>query len=235
MSKLIYSQFDMEVQPPYLAPEYKSTILRSPSKPLIITKKTLSELSGPIFKDFELGNLDHDLTKNAIKDGEPIGERIVVSGKVTNELGQPLPHTLLEIWQANSAGRYVHKVDQHDAPLDPNFLGAGRCMTDANGNYKFYTIKPGAYPWGNHSNAWRPNHIHFSLFGGDISNRLITQMYFPNDPLLEFDPIYNAIPKRGRELLISSFDLSVTEPEYALGYRFDIVLRGHNATPFENK
>jgi len=235
MGKLIYNQFDMELQPPYKAPDYKSTILRSPSKPLIITKKNLSELSGPVFKDFKLGILDHDLTKNAIKYGDPIGERIVVSGKVTNELGQPIPNTLIEIWQANAAGKYIHKVDQHDAPLDPNFLGAGRCMTDANGNYKFYTIKPGAYPWGNHHNAWRPNHIHFSLFGGDISSRLITQMYFPKDPLFEFDPIYNAIPKRGRELLVSSLDLSITEPEYALGYRFDIVLRGHNETPFENK
>ena len=235
MSKLINNQFDMDIHPPYQAPEYKSTILRAPRNPLVVTKKTLSELSGPVFKDFKLGVLDHDLTKNAIKDGEPIGERIVVHGKVTNELGQPIANTLLEVWQANAAGRYVHKVDQHNAPLDPNFLGTGRCMTDTQGNYKFYTIKPGAYPWGNHPNAWRPNHIHFSLFGGDISSRLITQMYFPGDPLLEYDPIYNAIPKRGKELLISSFDLSITEPDFALGYRFDIVLRGHKATPFENK
>lgn len=235
MSTLIKNHFDMDIHPPYQALEYKSTLLRAPSKPLVITKKVLSELSGPVFKDFDLGILDNDLTQNAIKDGEPIGERIVVSGKVCNELGQPIPNTLLEIWQANAAGRYVHKVDQHKAPLDPNFLGAGRCITDAHGNYKFYTIKPGAYPWGNHPNAWRPNHIHFSLFGSDISSRLITQMYFPKDPLLEFDPIYNAIPKKGRELLISSFDLSITEPDFALGYRFDIVLRGHNATPFENK
>lgn len=235
MSKLINNHFDMDIQPPYQAPEYKSTILRAPSKPLVIIKKTLSELSGPVFKDFKLGTLDHDLTKNAIIDSEPIGERMVVHGKVTNELRQPIPNTLIEIWQANAAGRYVHKVDQHNAPLDPNFLGTGRCMTDAYGNYKFYTIKPGAYPWGNHVNAWRPNHIHFSLFGGDISSRLITQMYFPGDPLLEYDPIYNAIPKRGKESLVSSFDLSVTEPDFALGYRFDIVLRGHRATPFENK
>ncbi|PKQ44531.1 protocatechuate 3,4-dioxygenase subunit beta [Confluentibacter flavum] len=235
MSKLINNHFDMDIHPPYQATEYKSTILRASSKPLVITKKTLSELSGPVFNDFKLGVLDHDLTKNAIIDGEPIGERIVVQGKVTNELGQPISNTLLEVWQANAAGRYVHKVDQHNAPLDPNFLGTGRCMTDTHGNYKFYTIKPGAYPWGNHQNAWRPNHIHFSLFGGDISSRLITQMYFPGDPLLEYDPIYNAIPKRGKELLISSFDLSVTEPDFALGYRFDIVLRGHIATPFKNK
>lgn len=226
--------FDQEVQPPYKYGEYKSTLLRAPSKPLIVAKKSLSDYTGPLFQDLTLGALDHDLTKNAIKVAEPIGERIVVHGTVTNEKGQPLPHTLIEIWQANSAGRYVHKVDRHDAPLDPNFLGTGRCMTDARGNYKFYTIKPGAYPWGNHHNAWRPAHIHLSLFGGPISSRLITQMYFPNDPLFPHDPIFNAVPPKGRNLLISSFDLDHTEPSFALGYRFDIVLRGHNATPFEN-
>jgi protocatechuate 3,4-dioxygenase beta subunit len=218
-----------------LAPDYKSTRLRAPKKELVLVKKSLSDLTSPVFNDFELGPLDNDLTKNAIKNGEPLGERIVVHGKVTDEKGRPLKNTLLEVWQANAAGRYVHKVDQHNAPLDPNFLGAGRCMTDENGNYKFYTIKPGAYPWGNHPNAWRPNHIHFSLFGGDISSRLITQMYFPGDPLFAYDPIFKAVPTKGRDLLISTFDLSITEPNFALGYRFDIVLRGHNATPFENK
>jgi len=227
--------FDMKVQPPYLAPEYKSTHLRAPKKELILLKKSLSDLTSPVFNDFELESLDNDLTKNAIKNGEPLGERIVVHGKVTDEMGRPLKNTLLEIWQANAAGRYVHKVDQHDAPLDPNFLGAGRCMTDENGYYKFYTIKPGAYPWGNHPNAWRPNHIHFSLFGGDISSRLITQMYFPGDPLFAYDPIFKAVPVKGRDLLISTFDLSITEPNFALGYRFDIVLRGHSGTPFENR
>lgn len=226
--------FDPEVHPPYLDTEYKSTILRSPSKPLLIPKG-IKSTTGPLFKDFNIGVLDHDLTKNAIKDAEPIGERIVVHGKVTNEKGHPIPNTLIEIWQANSAGRYVHKVDQHDAPLDHNFLGTGRCMTDAEGNYKFYTIKPGAYPWGNHLNAWRPAHIHLSLFGNDISSRLITQMYFPNDPLFPFDPIFNAVPPKGRDLLVSAFDLDITEPSFALGYRFNIVLRGHNATPFENQ
>jgi protocatechuate 3,4-dioxygenase beta subunit len=157
----------------------------------------------------------------------------VVHGKVMDENGRPIPHTLIEIWQANAAGRYVHKVDQHDAPLDPNFLGSGRVMTDAEGNYKFYTIKPGAYPWSNHYNAWRPNHIHFSLFGANITNRLVTQMYFPGDPLLQYDPIFLGVPPKGRDLLISSFDLGVTEPHFALGYRFDFVLRGNNATPFE--
>jgi protocatechuate 3,4-dioxygenase beta subunit len=233
MSK-IYNPLDRTVHPPMLHADYKSTILRSPSKPLMPIKQTLAERSGPVFGEIQLGALDHDLTRNAIKNGDPIGERMVVHGKVTNENGQPIPYTLIEVWQANAAGRYVHKVDQHNAPLDPNFLGAGRCMTDAEGNYKFYTIKPGAYPWGNHHNAWRPNHIHFSLFGANITNRLVTQMYFPGDPLLAYDPIFLGVPERGRDLLISSFDLSVTEPEYALGYRFDIVLRGHSATPFEN-
>ncbi len=235
MSDIIYNLFDREVHPPYLSPDYKSTILRAPSKPLIPLKQSLSELSGPIFVDFNLGEFDHDLTKNAIVNGEPLGERIVVHGKVMNENGKPIPNTLIEIWQANAAGRYVHKVDQHAAPLDPNFLGAGRCMTDAEGNYKFYTIKPGAYPWGNHFNAWRPNHIHFSLFGANITNRLVTQMYFPGDPLLQYDPIFLGVPPKGRELLISSFDLSITEPSFALGYRFDFVLRGNNATPFEKQ
>ncbi|MBC3846305.1 protocatechuate 3,4-dioxygenase subunit beta [Winogradskyella echinorum] len=235
MSSILNTGFDPEVQPPYLDTAYKSTILRAPSKPLIMPKKSLSDTTGPLFKDFNLGSLDHDLTKNAIKIAEPLGERIVVHGKVTNEKGQPIPHTLIEIWQANSAGRYVHKVDQHAAPIDPNFLGTGRCITDAEGNYKFYTIKPGAYPWGNHPNAWRPAHIHLSLFGNQISSRLITQMYFPNDPLFKYDPIFNAVPPKGRDLLVSTFDLNLTEPSFALGYRFNIVLRGHNATPFENQ
>ncbi|MEA5405816.1 protocatechuate 3,4-dioxygenase subunit beta [Arcicella sp. DC2W] len=233
MSDIIYNLFDREVHPPYLSPDYKSTILRAPSKPLIPLKQSLSELSEPIFGDFNLDEFDSDLTKNAIINGEPLGERIVVHGKVMNENGKPIPNTLIEIWQANAAGRYVHKVDQHAAPLDPNFLGAGRCMTDEEGNYKFYTIKPGAYPWGNHHNAWRPNHIHFSLFGANITNRLVTQMYFPGDPLLQYDPIFLGVPPKGRELLISAFDLSITEPSFALGYRFDFVLRGNNATPFE--
>ncbi len=231
---MIYNQFDETVQPSKLYPDYKSTVLRAPSKPLVMLKQTLAELSGPAFGDLELGEWDHDLTKNAVKNGEPLGERIVVHGKVLNENGQPIPDTLVEIWQANSSGRYVHKVDKHDAPLDPNFLGAGRCRTDKDGNYKFYSVKPGAYPWGNHPNAWRPNHIHFSLFGANITNRLVTQMYFPGDPLLAYDPIFKSVPERGRKLLISSFDLNVTEPDFALGYRFDIILRGHSSTPFEN-
>ncbi len=233
MSNLVYNKFDQEVQPSKLFPDYKSTLLRAPTKPLVVIKQSLAELSGPVFGDFNLGQWDHDLTKNSIINGQPLGERIVVHGRVLNENGQPIPNTLIEIWQANSAGRYVHKVDQHDAPIDPNFLGTGRCITDAEGNYKFYTIKPGAYPWGNHYNAWRPNHIHFSLFGSNITNRLVTQMYFPGDPLLDLDPIFKSVPVSGRKLLISAFDLSVTEPDFALGYRFDFVLRGHHSTPFE--
>nr|WP_293833813.1 protocatechuate 3,4-dioxygenase subunit beta [uncultured Arsenicibacter sp.] len=233
MSELGTNLFDRDVQPPYLSPDYKSTVLRAPSKPLVVIRQSLSELTGPVFGDINLGALDHDLTRNARKNGEPMGERIVVHGYVYDENGRTIPNTLVEIWQANAAGRYVHKVDQHDAPLDPNFLGTGRVMTDANGYYKFYTIKPGAYPWGNHYNAWRPNHIHFSLFGPNITTRLVTQMYFPGDPLLQHDPIFLGVPPKGRELLISCFDLGVTEPNFALGYRFDFVLRGNKATPFE--
>lgn len=230
-----WNTFDTALQPPRLYPDYTSTVLRAPSKPLVLLKQSLSALTRPVFGDFNLGPLDHDLTKNALKNGEPLGERIVVHGKVMDEMGRPLPNTLLEIWQANAAGRYVHKVDQHAAPLDPNFLGAGRCLTDSEGHYKFYTIKPGAYPWGNHYNAWRPNHIHFSLIGPHIATRLVTQMYFPGDPLLDYDPIFLGVPPKGRPLLVSKFDLSLTEPNFALGYRFDIVLRGHNETLFETR
>jgi protocatechuate 3,4-dioxygenase beta subunit len=227
--------FDPDVQPPLLHPDYKSTVLRAPSKPLIVMKRSLAELTGPLFGDFELGPMDNDLTKNSVKNGEPLGERMVVRGKVMDEIGRPVPHTLIEIWQANASGRYIHKVDQHHAPIDPNFLGAGRCFTDTDGHYKFYTIKPGAYPWGNHPNAWRPNHIHLSLFGPNITTRLVTQMYFEGDPLLKYDPIFLGVPPRGRDVLIAKFDLDITEPDFALGYRFDIVLKGHGATPFENQ
>ena len=224
-----------EVHPPRLFPDYTSTVLRAPSQALIPLKTALRDFNRPVYGAFQPGEFDNDLTRNARRNGEPLGERIVVHGRVMDEFGRPIPHTLVEIWQANAAGRYIHKVDQHAAPLDPNFLGAGRCITDADGNYKFYTIKPGAYPWGNHPNAWRPNHIHFSLFGRNIASRLVTQMYFPGDPLLQFDPIYLGVPPAGRPLLISQFDLNLTEPNFALGYRFDIVLRGHQETPFENK
>jgi len=226
---------DWGAHPPLLYPPYASTVLRAPMRPLIPLKASLAELSGPVFGHDACGPLDHDLTKNARRNGEPLGERIVVAGRVLDDAGRPVANTLIEIWQANAAGRYVHKVDQHDAPLDPNFLGAGRSVTDENGRYRFYTIKPGAYPWRNHHNAWRPNHIHFSLFGPTIASRLVTQMYFSGDPLLAFDPIYLSAPEGPRERLVSRFSLDVTEPEICLGYVFDIVLRGRAETPFEGK
>lgn len=217
--------------PPVIYPDYQSTNLRGPTKPLVKIKQSLSEVTGPSFGPDDIGPLDHDLTKNARINGEPLGERIVVTGRVLDEGGHPVPNTLIDVWQANAAGRYVHLRDGHDAPLDPNFRGSGRVLTDSEGRYTFYSIKPGAYPWGNHPNAWRPNHIHFSLFGPAIATRLVTQMYFPGDPLLDLDPIYQGAPAGARERLISSFSLDVTEPEFALGYEFNIVLRGGDATP----
>jgi protocatechuate 3,4-dioxygenase beta subunit len=195
---------------------------------------TLSELTGPLYGHNPIGESDNDLTVQ--HPGEPLGERIIVAGRVVDEDGRPIPHTLIELWQCNAAGRYFHNRDDHRAPIDPNFTGAGRTMTDENGGYRFVTIKPGAYPWRNHANAWRPAHIHFSLFGPCFITRLITQMYFPNDPLMALDPISQSIPdESARQRLISQFDLTLTEPEWALGYRFDFVLRGRNATPFEGQ
>ncbi len=219
-------------QPGHGHEAYKSTWRRAPSQPLIALPHTLSELTGPLYGQNPIGEADNDLTRHGA--GEPLGERIIVAGQVLDEDGRPVRRTLVEIWQANAAGRYIHSGDNHPAPLDPNFVGAGRAMTDDEGRYRFVTIKPGAYPWRNHHNAWRPAHIHFSLFGSAFVSRLVTQMYFPNDPLLARDPILQSIPDReARERLVSSFDLALTEPEWALGYRFDIVLRGRQATPFE--
>lgn len=229
-----YNPRDWATQPPYLAPDYKSTPLRAPTRTLIPLKQTLSELTGPVYGHDSVGELDSDLTRNGRKDGEPQGERIIVTGRVLDENGKPVPDALVELWQCNAAGRYIHAVDQHDAPLDPNFFGGGRCVSDAEGRYRFMTVKPGAYPWPNHHNAWRPAHIHFSLFGPSFLTRLVTQMYFPGDPLLALDPIYNATPAGTRELLVSNFSIDVTQPGYALGYVFDIVLRGRNATPMES-
>ena len=220
------------VDPPYLFPDYRSTTLRAPSKPLLLLPHTLSELTGPVFGHDAVGELDHDLTEGQA--GEPLGERIIVAGRVTDRDGRPVRSALIEIWQANAAGRYVHEVDQHPAPLDPNFTGAGRCLTDAEGRYRFVSIKPGAYPWRNHPNAWRAAHIHFSLFGRAFVQRLVTQMYFPNEHLFFQDPIYQAVrDERARQAMMSSFDLEATVPERALGYNFDIVLRGRDQTPFE--
>ncbi len=231
---LTYKPRDWSSQPGYIDPGYKSTALRGPTKPLIPIKQSLSELTGPVYGHDSLGPLDNDLTRNGRRTGEPLGERIIVTGRVLDEDGRPVPHTLVEVWQANAAGRYIHKVDQHDAPLDPNFFGGGRCVTDAEGRYTFMTIKPGAYPWGNHHNAWRPNHIHFSLFGPSFATRLVTQMYFPGDPLLDLDPIYQSVPAGARERLVSRFSIDVTKPGFALGYEFDIVLRGRNEAPMED-
>ena len=230
----VLSPRDWSAQPPRVYPFYKSTLLRGPTRPLVPLKQSLAQLLAPVYGADRLGPLDHDLTKNAIKTGEPLGERIVVTGRVSDEDGKPVKHTLIEVWQANASGRYVHQADQHDAPLDPNFLGAGRCLTDADGRYKFMTIQPGAYPWGNHPNAWRPNQIHFSLFGDYFASRLVTQMYFPGDPLLAYDPMVQGVPEHARALMISRFSLDVTEPGFALGYVFDIVLRGARATRFES-
>jgi protocatechuate 3,4-dioxygenase, beta subunit len=234
---MTYAPRDWGSHPPLIHPDYKSTRLRGATKPLVPIRQSLSELTGPVFGHDCLGPLDSDLTQNGRRQGEgagePLGERIVVSGRVLDENGCPQPNMLVEVWQANAAGRYVHKADQHDAPLDPNFFGGGRCVTDAEGVYRFLTVKPGAYPWGNHANAWRPNHIHFSLFGPSLATRLVTQMYFPGDPLLDLDPIFLGTPEKARGRLVSKFDLSLTQPAFALGYRFDIVLRGAQETPME--
>jgi protocatechuate 3,4-dioxygenase beta subunit len=199
---------------------------------LIVIPHTLSELTGPVYPYGKIEATDNDLTRQHA--GEPLGERIIVEGRVLDEDGRPIPQTLVEVWQANAAGRYTHRVDMHPAPLDPNFSGAGRTITDQQGRYRFVTIKPGAYPWRNHDNAWRPAHIHFSLFGTSFLSRLVTQMYFPGDPLMPHDPILNCIPDpAARQRLVAAFDLGVTEPEWALGFTFDIVLRGSRATPVE--
>lgn len=221
---------EVDVDPPYLYPDYVATRLRSPARPLVVLPHSLSELTGPVYGEDAVGELDHDLTRQHA--AEPLGQRITVSGRVLDGSGRPLGGQLIEIWQANAAGRYVHAVDRHPAPLDPNFTGAGRCLTDAEGRYRFVTVQPGAYPWPNHHNAWRPAHIHFSLLGRAFATRLVTQMYFPGDPLLEYDPIFQSVrDPQARERLISSFDLDLTEPAWSLGYRFDIVLRGPDATP----
>lgn len=218
--------------PPNDSPGYRSTALRHPKEPLVIIPQTLSEITGPVYPYGRIEATDNDLTRQHA--GEPLGERIIVEGRVLDEDGRPIPKTLVEVWQANAAGRYAHRVDEHAAPLDPNFSGAGRTLTDEEGRYRFVTIRPGAYPWRNHDNAWRPAHIHFSLFGTSFLSRLITQMYFPGDPLMPYDPIFNSIPDAAaRERLIANFDLKTTQAEWALGFTFDIVLRGSNATPME--
>ena len=225
---------EQAVFPPYLYEAYRSTIRRAPNLPLVDVPLTLSELTGPGPTISAITPEDADLTRNAGTDGEAIGQRIIVTGRVLDAQGVPVPHTLVEVWQANAAGRYVHQNDQWPGPLDPNFLGIGRCCTDADGVYRFLTIRPGAYPWKNHPNAWRPAHIHFSLLGPTWAARLITQMYFADDPLLALDPIFNSVPTEpARQRLIAAYVHEITQGEWALGWRWDIVLGGSVATPFE--
>ncbi|MGA2981222.1 MAG: protocatechuate 3,4-dioxygenase subunit beta [Terriglobales bacterium] len=220
-------------QPNHLHPPYVSSVKRAPIKPLVPIPYTLSEVTGPSFGPEMVAPKASDLTR--AHSGEPLGERIIVSGRVLDENSRPLTNTVVEIWQANAAGRYRHDVDQHNAPLDPNFTGSGQAVTDSEGRYRFVTIRPGEYPWRNHYNAWRAAHIHFSLFGPAFATRLVTQMFFPGDPLLPFDPIFNCTAdEKARNRLISAFDWETTMPEHALGYRFDIILRGREATPMED-
>jgi len=231
-----YNPRDWKSHPPYSFKAYGSSIKRGPLKKLVPIEQTLSEITGPLFSDLRLEPGENDLTRDPSTGKEAMGERIIVVGRVLDEDERPVPNMLIEIWQANAAGRYHHPVDQHNAPLDPNFSGAGRCVSNDKGEYRYLTIKPGAYPWLNHTNAWRPAHIHFSLFGSSLPSRLVTQMYFPGDPLFEQDPIFMSIADAGaRQRLISSFDLGVTQHGWALGYRFDIILRGPRSVPFEQR
>jgi protocatechuate 3,4-dioxygenase, beta subunit len=218
-----------EVDPPLLYPDYRSTRLRAPKRPLVARPEGFQDLESPAYGHEDIGELDNDLTRQFAN--EPLGERIIVIGRLLEEDGRPVRNALVEIWQANAAGRYRHDGDRHPAPLDPNFGGAGRALTDTEGRYRFVTIKPGAYPWQNHPNAWRPAHIHFSVFGRAFSSRLVTQMYFPGDPLQDHDPIFQSVrDPSARARLLAELDFRLTQPDWALGYRFDIVLR---QTPFE--
>jgi protocatechuate 3,4-dioxygenase, beta subunit len=231
-----FIQRDRSQHPPALTPSYKTSVLRSPRIPLWSLQNSLSEITGPTFRPQELGALDHDLILNYAKDGEPIGERIIVHGRVLDEDERPVPGALVEIWQANAGGRYRHVNDRYLAPVDPNFGGCGRTLTDDEGYYFFRTVKPGAYPFRNQVNSWRPAHIHFSVFGSGFAQRLITQMYFEGDPLLTHDVIAHTVPEpEAMKRLIAPLDLDAAVPLDSLAYRFDIVLRGRRQTPFENK
>jgi len=229
-------QRDRSIHPPAFAPGYKSTTLRSPKNALLSLYSTLTETTGPVFGHNEIGPLDNDLIRNFAKDGDPIGERIIVHGQVLDEFGRGVPNTLVEFWQANAGGRYRHKNDSYIAPLDPNFGGVGRTITGEDGSYWFRTIRPGPYPWLNYVNSWRPAHIHFSLFGTAFAQRLITQMYFEGDPLIPICPIVNTIPdKAAIDQLVAALDVNNSIPMDCLTYKFDIVLRGRRSTPFENR
>ncbi|MDT4973623.1 MAG: protocatechuate 3,4-dioxygenase, beta subunit [Pseudonocardiales bacterium] len=220
--------------PPLGFAGYRSTALRHPSKPLILLPQRLTEVTGPLFGAERVQPGDDDLTQ--FDGGEAVGQRIVVHGRLLDSDGCAVPNALIEVWQANAGGRYRHVNDQWPSPLDPHFAGLGRTVTDGDGHYRFTTIKPGAYPWKNHPNAWRPAHIHFSVFGQAFAQRLVTQMYFPDDPLFFQDPIFNSVPdEKARARLVSSYDHDVTTDHWALGFRFDVVLRGRAQTPFESE
>ena len=235
-AKVEFFQRDRSIHPPAHAPGYKTSATRSPRQALLSLKNSLSEVTGPVFDHNDLGPLDNDLIRNYAKTGDPIGERIIVHGRVLDESGRPIPNTLVEFWQANAGGRYRHKKDTYLAPIDPNFGGCGRTLSDADGRYFFRTVKPGPYPWRNYVNSWRPAHIHFSIFGSGFVQRLITQMYFEGDPLIKTCPIVNAIPDPDAiDRLIAPLDLNASVPLDTLAYRFDIVLRGKRSTMFENR
>jgi len=231
-AELAYSPRAHDDHPPFLYADYRSTVKRAPTHDLIAIVQTLTETTGPGPGWADLSDEDADLTTNAGTGGEAIGQRSIITGRVLDEDGNPIPDTLIEIWQANACGRYVHwRETAFPAPLDPNFLGVGQTRTNGDGEYRFLTIKPGPYPWGNHPNAWRPAHIHFSLTGPSIATRLVTQMYFPDDPLFALDPIFQSVPEHARPRLIATYDHDVTIENWALGYRWDIVLRGTRAQP----
>ena len=235
-AKVEFFQRDRSIHPPLHAPGYKTSVTRSPRQALLSLQNSLSEVTGPVFGHNDLGPLDNDLIRNYAKTGDPIGERIIVNGRVLDESGRPIPNTLVEFWQANAGGRYRHKKDTYLAPIDPNFGGCGRTLSDAEGRYFFRTVKPGPYPWRNYVNSWRPAHIHFSIFGSGFVQRLITQMYFEGDPLIKTCPIVNAIPDPDAiDRLIAPLDLNASVPLDTLAYRFDIVLRGQRSTMFENR
>jgi protocatechuate 3,4-dioxygenase beta subunit len=228
-----YPQDPVDSQPPLLYPEYVGSRLRAPLQAPVDLPQRLTEITGPLLGEGRVGPLDNDLTRQHA--GEPIGQRIIVHGRVLDGDGRPVPNTLIEVWQANAGGRYRHATDSWPSPLDPNFDGLGRTLTDADGRYMFTTIRPGAYPWRNHFNAWRPEHIHFSLFGRAFTQRLVTQMYFPDDPMFDRDPIFNSVPDpKARQRLVSRFDFERTVPNWALAFAFDIVLRGSAGTAFED-
>ncbi|MDO5604752.1 MAG: protocatechuate 3,4-dioxygenase subunit beta [Paracoccus sp. (in: a-proteobacteria)] len=231
-----YFQRDRTRHPPALTPDYKTSVARSPRYGLISLQQSTSEITGPVFGHHDIDPIDNDLIKNYAKTGDPVGERIIIHGRVLDGSARPVPDTLVEIWQANAGGRYRHKKDSYLAPIDPNFGGCGRTLTDANGYYFFRTVKPGAYPWRNWVNNWRPAHIHVSVFGSSFSQRLITQLYFEGDPLIALCPIVATIPDPDAiEQLIARLDMNASVPLDCIAYRFDIVLRGRRSTLFENR